>query len=314
MFEIRTEGSTRSDPLAHDRVFSTTCPRCGGRFAEAVAYCPHCGVNLRDALNQRARTQQPNMASAFAPASAVGGSAAAALDELQRLPRPTLLFESPDSYPNGKVRSPLRTLSQICNVKPNNALISCAFVVLFGASVVLQRHESAAALEQHTAQTVQGSVIAQSAGSAESPNINSQTVTAAQAPTVARESTPAQDAKTASNPALPRTPAAAARTLPQTPAVAATTLPQTPAVSAPAPSTAVAEQPPRSAPNEAPHGDRRSKLLSLALARAHDGLDNNDLRKARSGVFWALSLEHDNSEALALKQELLSRENAHNGT
>jgi hypothetical protein len=33
---------------------------------------------------------------------------------------------------------------------------------------------------------------------------------------------------------------------------------------------------------------------------------------ARSGIFWALSLQHDNSEALMLKQELLSRERERN--
>ncbi|WP_206997778.1 hypothetical protein [Trinickia mobilis] len=172
-------------------------------------------------------------------------------------------------------------------MKPNTALTSFAFLILFGASVVLQRHESAAARERHdTLQTVQGSVIAEGASQ------DGRTVTATQGATIARDSMPAQ-----------RTPTASNRTLPQTPAAPAT-----------ASSTAVAARPPSLAPSEAPHGDRRSKLLSLALARAHDGLDKNDLRKARSGVYWALSLEHDNREALSLKQELLSRERAHNGT
>jgi hypothetical protein len=52
--------------------------------------------------------------------------------------------------------------------------------------------------------------------------------------------------------------------------------------------------------------------MALALARAHSGLNKNDLRMARSGIFWALSLQHDNSEALMLKQELLSRERERN--
>ncbi|TKC80177.1 hypothetical protein FAZ69_29420 [Trinickia terrae] len=198
-------------------------------------------------------------------------------DPLARLPRPTLLFESPDYFLDGKVRSPLRSVSRFRSARPNTALASFAFVVLFGASVVVQRHENAAALERRDAlQTVQGSVIAEGAS---------------KGGRIARNSTPAQSAKTASNAASPRTPAAPAAMLPK----------------------AVAALPPNSAPSESPHGDRRSRLLSLALARAHDGLDKNDLRKARSGIYWALSLEHDNSEALALKQELLARERSHGG-
>jgi len=53
--------------------------------------------------------------------------------------------------------------------------------------------------------------------------------------------------------------------------------------------------------------------MSLALARAHAGLDKNDLRMARSGVYWALSLQPRNSEALSLKQELLMRQTAREG-
>ena len=70
------------------------------------------------------------------------------------------------------------------------------------------------------------------------------------------------------------------------------------------------------APSPAPalsdkgHDDKHHKLISLALARAHGGLEKNDLRMARSGVYWALSLEPDNREALVLKQDLISRERA----
>ncbi|QCP52603.1 hypothetical protein FAZ95_25970 [Trinickia violacea] len=140
-----------------------------------------------------------------------------------------------------------------------------------------------------TMQTVvQGSVIPEGASHDRAP------VAATQGPTMDRNSMPPLSTQTAPHPALPPTPAAPAKT---------------------PPSTAVAALPPSSAPpSEAPHGDRRSKLLSLALARAHDGLDKNDLRKARSGVYWALSIERDNSEALALKQELLARERGHRGT
>lgn len=56
---------------------------------------------------------------------------------------------------------------------------------------------------------------------------------------------------------------------------------------------------------------KNQRLISLALARAHSGFEKNDLRMARSGVYWALSLQPDNSEALSLKQELLARERGH---
>jgi len=290
MFETRTEFFTASDPLAHDRAFPTACTRCGGRLLEPVTYCPHCGVNVRQALSERTRTKRPEMATAFATASAAGGSAAISLGELQGLPRPTLLFESPDRYLDGNVRSPLHSAFRFWNVKPNTAIISVAFLVLLGASAALQRYESAAALERHDMETmqtvVQGSVIPEGASHDSSP------VAATQGATMARNSVPVQSPQPATHPASPQTPAAPAKV----------------------PSTAVAALPPSSAPSEAPHGDRRSKLLSLALARAHDGLDKNDLRKARSGVYWALSIERDNGEALALKQELLARERAHGGT
>jgi hypothetical protein len=295
MFETTTERFPTSDPLAHDRTFPATCARCGGRLLEPAAYCPHCGVNVRQAVNERARAKRPDTATAFASASAASASAAISLGELQGLPRPTLLFESPERYLDGNMRSPLHNALRFWNVKPNTAFTAFAFLVLFGASTALQRYESAAALDRHDLETmqtvVQGSVIAEGAGNDSSP------VTPAQSPALARNSTPAPRAtQTASTPSPPRTPAAAAS----------------------APSTAVAAIPPSPAPSPAPsdaaHGDRRSRLLSLALARAHDGLDKNDLRKARSGVFWALSLQRDNSEALALKQELLAREKTHSGT
>lgn len=293
MFETRTEFFTGSDPLAHDRAFPTACARCGGRLLEPVAYCPHCGVNVRQALSEleRTRTKRPERPTAFASASAAGGSAALSLGDLQGLPRPTLLFESPDRYLDGNMRSPLHSAFRFWNMKPNTAVTSLAFLVLFGVSTALQRYESAAALDRHDMETmqtvVQGSVIPEGASHAIAP-----AAPATPGTTLARNSMPAPSTQTAPHPALPQTPAAPAPT------------------HASAPSTAVAAQP----PSEAPHGDRHSKLMSLALARAHDGLDKNDLRKARSGVFWALSIERDNSEALALKQELLAREKGHSGT
>jgi hypothetical protein len=62
------------------------------------------------------------------------------------------------------------------------------------------------------------------------------------------------------------------------------------------------------------YGDKRHRLISLALARAHGGLEKNDLHTARSGVYWALSMQPDNRDALLLKQELVSRERARDAT
>ncbi|MEM5389489.1 hypothetical protein VSR68_38915 [Paraburkholderia phymatum] len=58
------------------------------------------------------------------------------------------------------------------------------------------------------------------------------------------------------------------------------------------------------------HEGEQLRLRSLALARAHGGLQKNDLHTARSGVYWALSLQPDNREALLLKVDLISRERA----
>jgi hypothetical protein len=65
-------------------------------------------------------------------------------------------------------------------------------------------------------------------------------------------------------------------------------------------------------PGDKASADKNQKLLPLALARAHDGLRKNNLQLARSGIFWALSLQPDNPEALRLKQDLLSRESDRN--
>ncbi|WP_250519111.1 hypothetical protein [Caballeronia sp. ATUFL_M1_KS5A] len=83
----------------------------------------------------------------------------------------------------------------------------------------------------------------------------------------------------------------------------ARTMPKVPAI---APSS---EVPP---PSDKVSADKNLKLMALALARAHDGLQKNNLQLARSGISWALSLQPDNPEALRLKQDLLSRERARN--
>ncbi|SAK90265.1 hypothetical protein AWB76_06535 [Caballeronia temeraria] len=82
----------------------------------------------------------------------------------------------------------------------------------------------------------------------------------------------------------------------------ATTMPQVPTVAA------NSEAP----PSDKVSADKNQKSIQLALARAHDGLGKNNLQLARSGIFWALSLQPDNPEALRLKQDLLSRERARN--
>lgn len=84
--------------------------------------------------------------------------------------------------------------------------------------------------------------------------------------------------------------------------------------SAPTPATpqapAVAQSPPATQPSARDAGDKNRKMMPIALSRAHDGLARNDLHMARSGVYWALSLQPDNPEALQMKQDLLSRERA----
>jgi hypothetical protein len=65
-------------------------------------------------------------------------------------------------------------------------------------------------------------------------------------------------------------------------------------------------------PSDKASADKNQKLMPLALARAHDGLQKNNLQLARSGISWALSLQPDSPEALRLKQDLLSRERARN--
>ena len=83
----------------------------------------------------------------------------------------------------------------------------------------------------------------------------------------------------------------------------AATVPQIPTI-APSP-----EAPP---PGDKASADKNQKLMPLALARARDGLGKNNLQLARSGIFWALSLQPDNPDALRLKQDLLSREKVRN--
>ena len=65
-------------------------------------------------------------------------------------------------------------------------------------------------------------------------------------------------------------------------------------------------------PSDKASADKNQKLMPLALARALDGLQKNNLQLARSGISWALSLQPDSPEALRLKQDLLSRERARN--
>ena len=173
------------------------------------------------------------------------------------------------SYDDARSAPSSRGGSQNSRVKTGVALAVVALVVLCGVLFALHQHDGADDSEPPIASsTVQGSVTAN--GTSQPANTTAAAVVPA--PTVA-----------------PDTPAA------QAPAISATPAPASPAIEAPAPT------PPRT-------GDKNQRLLALALARAHTGLDRNDLRMARSGVFWALSLQHDNSEALTLKQELLARE------
>ncbi len=259
-------------------VFPTKCARCGGRLSGAVfSFCPHCGVPARLAFGEAMPSKKPDEATRSATARSEGARADIPLGELLCLSRPTPLFDTADQDPYGHVRP--RGGARHWGVKAITALTSLAFVVLYGAAVLLHRHDDNATREEEAAsRTAQGRVTTIGV------NESNQAPTTAQAPTI-----------TAVAPSLPGPlPSAVPR-----PAQPSSSRSQNERASL-ANSTTTDKQ----------YGDRNRKLMSLALARAHSGLENNDLHMARSGVYWALSLQPNNGEAIKLKQDLLLRERA----
>ena len=348
------------DQTARDPIFSTTCARCGGTLSEPVSFCPHCGVHARLAYGDRAPAKKPGVATASATASATGARANGALAELLWPSRPTPLFESAEGDPYSELRPPspgvartgTRTGARQWGVKTGTALTLLAFLVLFGAVVLLHRYDDSAERKlQEASKTVEGRVTASGTSQSDHASTTAQGTVAqrsmtAQGSAMPQSAPPVQGSTTA---AVAPPPTVAASTAPATTPLAtasaqpeASEQPETPAptgraagrqggsapsvaLSEPSPPPATAPQRAQSSPSRSQatkasasgsttsgkgYGDKNRRLMSLALARAHNGLDKNDLRMARSGVYWALSLQPDNSEALMLKRELVGRERA----
>jgi hypothetical protein len=163
-------------------------------------------------------------------------------------------------------------------------LMSVAIVILVGGALLLRRTDDSDVREQRArSSTVQG-VVKSNDTSPSNPPGRSTTSTADIAPAIVASSA--------------------------IPASAASTVVSGPAQSSFSDSRNGEVPSPRSASGDKGPGDKAQRLMSLALSRAHDGLDRNDLHTARSGVYWALSMQPDNRDALLLKQDLVSRERA----
>jgi hypothetical protein len=200
-------------------------------------------------------------------------------------------------------------------IKRGTALTLLAFFALFGGTVLLHRYDDAETREQQQT-SVQGPV--KTTGTEDTHDASMASRQAA----IARGASPVQGAAAIQGAGAPQRPAMAPTAAP----TSANTARETnrarqpvaaPAMSQAAPPAGITQQaaepspPPSRKGNSTTSGKYNAKnqrLMSLALARAHNGFEKNDLRMARSGVYWALSLQPDNSEALSLKQELLARE------
>ncbi|MEX3957579.1 hypothetical protein [Trinickia sp. EG282A] len=207
-------------------------------------------------------------------------------------------------------------------IKRGTALTLLAFFALFGGTVLLHRYDDAETREQQQLQTsVQGTV--KTTGTEDTHDAS----TASRQSAIARGAGPVKGAaavKGTGTDAAQR-PATASTTAPTSANIARETNRAPQAVAAPAmpqaaPPARITQQAAEPAPSlsrkessatSGKYSAKNQRLMSLALARAHNGFEKNDLRMARSGVYWALSLQPDNSEALSLKQELLARERGH---
>jgi hypothetical protein len=312
------------DKSARGPIFPATCAQCGGMVSGPVSFCPHCGTHARLAFGDHAPTKKPDAATASATASAAGARAGVP-HGVPLWPRPVPLFASADPDPYGDVRPPSLGGVRHWGVKTGTTLTLLAFVVLCGGAVLLHRYVDSATREQQaTSSTVFGSVTKdgmsqpnQGPTTAQSPT----TIAAVAPATIASSAAPATAASSVAS-AQPVVPAVPDRTAHQKDGSVGSV-----AVSEPAPPPTVVSRPsqpsfsrsqnekassPNSTASDKGDRDKNHRLMSLALARAHGGLEKNDLAAARSGIYWALSLQPNNSEALALKQDLLSREKARN--
>ena len=270
-----------SDQAARGPIFSATCARCGGSVSGSVSFCPHCGSPARLAFGGRAATVKSDVA----PSGAVNGRAKASRHERLWPWRQTLSFLSAgvsQLYRDVLSSSPGGTDGR--GFKRGATLLSLAIVILVGGALLLRRTDDSDVREQRAkSSTVQG-IVRSNDMSPSTPPGRSTTMTADVAPAIV---------------ASPAIPASTASTVVPRPAQSSFSDSENGEV--PSQSSTVSDK---------GSGDKPHRLMSLALARAHDGLDRNDLHTARSGVYWALSLQPDNRDALLLKQDLVSREKA----
>lgn len=287
------------DQTARGPIFPATCARCGGRVSGPVSFCPHCGAQSRLAFGDRA----PTTKSGVAPAGAADARATGPRDAPRWPLRPRPSFASADSDPYGDVGVTSSAGARSWRVKTAATVALLAAVALCGAVLLLHWHDDSDTREQRvTSSTVQGTVMSNDINR---PNpATAHVPTTAQRPEAAQGSSPPQGSITAQRPTV-------TTTVPSTAASNATASPlsQRPSQSSSDAQNEVAPSP-NSMANDKGYGDKRQRLMSLALARAHSGLENNDLHTARSGIYWALSLQSDNREAFTLKQDLLSRQAA----
>jgi ribosomal protein L40E len=251
-------------------LFPATCERCGGRFSERVNFCPRCGTRTLRAPDERVPAKKPDIAARIG----LWGSRSKSPSE--------------SAGPGADARSPAAPVRAAAR-RGWKAGIALMLLTLLAVAVILMlshpRDDSGGPDRQGASTIVQGSVTADGA----SPRLHG-----AAAPAAGDLTATAQRNTVASMGASESAPSAAATTQ-----------------NSPSPPSLSEREP---IPSFEPAGSARTgssknqRLMTLALARARTGLEKNDLRMARSGVYWALSLEHDNSEALMLKQQLLSRE------
>ncbi|SIT37075.1 conserved hypothetical protein [Paraburkholderia piptadeniae] len=296
------------DQTAHGPIFPATCARCGGRVSGTVSFCPHCGVPARLAFGDRAPKKKPRVA-----ATRAASVRANILRDRRLWPwRSTPFFQLADTdHSYGGARPPMRSGAGRRGLKTGAVLMLPAVVVLFGGAVLLHRSVDSDTRDQRARSSiVQGTV------TSDDMDRHNPASTIAQGPTTAQGSEATGGSITPQNPATEERPTITTAVPPTTgassvtPAMTASTAASRPSQASFSASQNEETSSQYARSNDRGYGGRHHRLISLALARAHDGLEKNDLRTARSGVYWALSLQPDNRDALLMKMELVSRERA----
>ena len=317
------------DQTARDPKFPVACARCGGRISEPIAFCPHCGAHARFALAGTAAPADPTQHAGsarrepHAQRTAAHARSAVPPDDFEGdldppwPGRPTPLFASPDGDPYGNVRAPAFRGSRQWGFKGGTALVVAGFIVLYGGAVAIHRYDGVAPLPQPSASKSVEGVIAPNAGAD------------ASLPPPVSSKAPQQNAATnANDTALAAPPVAPVVQTPpstvQAPAPSTVQAPASTEVSPPSDTrsaqsrvrstgTTVANVPARESSRSQPQRDtaatgRVSALHALDIAQAQ--LSKSDLRGARASLTRALSADPRNAQALALREDLLAREQA----